>query len=153
MIIYRDELFIDMKIITEEQKKKLFIPRKLSTNDSRYNEWNNEQPEINGIKINQYTYDGKKIGVWTESKCGDSYAKYIMFYNNDGLKDGEYLSYDRKGNIEAKGQYINDKMEGEWIDYHSNGNIRTTGKYSNGRMYGEWIAYKEDGSILFTNKY
>lgn len=30
-------------IITEEQKKKLFIPRKLNKDDSRYSDYNNKQ--------------------------------------------------------------------------------------------------------------
>ncbi len=134
-------------------KTKLFIPRKLSINDSRYSEWNNEQPEIDGVKINQYTYDGKKIGLWSESRSGDAYAKYYMIYNQEGIVDGNYISYDRKGNIECKGQYINGRMEGIWIDYFSNGNVRTIGEYNNGKLFGEWIAYNQDGSILFTRKY
>ena len=39
-------------IITEEQKKKLFIPRKLSDDDSIYSEWNNKQPMVDGDIIN-----------------------------------------------------------------------------------------------------
>jgi len=53
-------------IITEEQKKKLFIPRRLSGEDSRWVQWNKYQPIVDGVQINQYTHDGKKEGYWEE---------------------------------------------------------------------------------------
>ena len=48
-------------IITEEQKKKLFIPRKLFGEDSRWVDWNKVQSIKDGIRINQYDINtGKK---------------------------------------------------------------------------------------------
>ena len=75
-------------IITEEQKKKLFIPRDLSGENSRWNIWNKEQPIKDGIRINQYTHDGIKTGYW------------------------EY--YYLKGQLDSKGNYINGKKDGYW---------------------------------------
>jgi antitoxin component YwqK of YwqJK toxin-antitoxin module len=131
-------------------KTKLFIPRKLSINDSRYSEWNNQQPYVDGVQINQYNYDGKKIGYWEESKFGIIESKYCVTYDNNGILNGKCMSYDRNGNIEYKGQFINGEMDGEWIDYSQNGNVRTIGKYKNSEMEGEWISYNNDGTILFT---
>lgn len=45
-------------------EKKLFIPRKLSDNDSRYSDWNNSQPIKDGKRINQYDSEGRKQGYW-----------------------------------------------------------------------------------------
>jgi hypothetical protein len=44
--------------------KKLFIPRKLSDDDSRYSDWNGVQPLIDGVRINQYDMEGRKQGIW-----------------------------------------------------------------------------------------
>ena len=55
-------------IITEDQKNNLFRPRNLD----RWDKWNSEQPEIDGIKINQYNEDGKKIGLWLENVDSDN---------------------------------------------------------------------------------
>jgi hypothetical protein len=60
------------------KKKKLFIPRKLSGEDSRYKRWNKEQPIKEGKAINQYTHDGKKIGYWE----GDSFKGKLLGYGN-----------------------------------------------------------------------
>jgi hypothetical protein len=44
--LYDDGKFVkDISLNESEQpKKKLFIPRKLSGEDNRYTEWNNKQP-------------------------------------------------------------------------------------------------------------
>jgi hypothetical protein len=107
-------------IITEEQKKKLFIPRKLSDDDSRYADWNNSQPIIDGIKINQYGIDGRKQGYWEE------------YYDN--------------GQLDTKGNYINDEKDGYWEWYYSNGDPECKGSYKNGKGEGTWRFYdKNDG--------
>jgi hypothetical protein len=55
---------------SEQPKKKLFIPRKLSGEDNRYTEWNTQQPTItldnHTLKLNQYSLDGNQIGVWLD---------------------------------------------------------------------------------------
>jgi antitoxin component YwqK of YwqJK toxin-antitoxin module len=102
-------------IITEEQKKKLFIPRKLSGNDSRYTEWNNKQPMVDGVQINQYDSDGNKQGFWDQP--------YNFTINEKKLT--------------SKGNYTNGKKDGIWIISYPNGNIYLTSKFKDGkRQYG-----------------
>ena len=55
-------------IITEEQKKNLFKVRNLD----RWDKWNSKQPIVDGVKINQYNEDGKKIGLWLENVDSDN---------------------------------------------------------------------------------
>ena len=64
-------------LITEDQKNKLFIPRKLSPDDNRYSEWNNSQPIIDGKRINQYDSEGRKQGIWEEHD--DDFYYYLLF--------------------------------------------------------------------------
>jgi antitoxin component YwqK of YwqJK toxin-antitoxin module len=78
-------------------KNKLFIPRKLSDDDSRYSDWNNSQPVVNGVRINQYDLDGRKQGYW------ESY----------------YLS----GQLQSKGNYVNGEADGYWEYHWRNGSI------------------------------
>jgi hypothetical protein len=85
---------------------KLFIPRKLSVDDSRYLEWNNSQVVVNGVRINQYDLDGRKQGLWED------------YYEN--------------GRIRYKGNYVNGIWEGNWEWYYDNGKISSKASYVNG---------------------
>jgi antitoxin component YwqK of YwqJK toxin-antitoxin module len=85
---------------------KLFIPRKLSVDDSRYLEWNNSQVVVNGVRINQYDSEGRKQGLWME------------YWGN--------------GKIYSKGSYINDVQDGYWEWYHDNGKLWLKELYKNG---------------------
>jgi antitoxin component YwqK of YwqJK toxin-antitoxin module len=88
---------------------KLFIPRKLSVDDSRYLEWNNSQVVVNGVRINQYDMDGRKQGYWED------------YYDN--------------GKLWSKGSYVNGLRDGYWEYYDINGGIWLKGNFINGFMY------------------
>lgn len=94
---------------------KLFIPRKIEGEGSRWIDWNNSQPIKDGVRINQYDIDGRKQGYWE-------------YYFDDG-------------EIQSKGSYINGKEEGiwEWYYYFSSVeynflHIRST--YKDGKLNG-----------------
>jgi antitoxin component YwqK of YwqJK toxin-antitoxin module len=142
---YIDGDFIEVKSINESEKKKLFIPRKLSSGDSRYNEWNNSQPIRDGIRINQYTPDGLKIGHWEEYDDNGK-IEYRCEYNN-GKLNGEYVEYFPNGNIESKGNYVNGEMDGYWKRYWFNGKLRSEGNYVDDKKEGYWVWYYSDGNI------
>jgi hypothetical protein len=97
-------------IITEEQKKKLFIPRKLSGEGSRWEQWNKEQPVVDGVRINQYNNDGEKDGIWLE------------FYDED---DELY------GSLESKQSYKNGEKDGVWEYYLESGELYYKSLYKN----------------------
>lgn len=101
-------------IITEEQKKNLFKVRNLD----RWEKWNSEQPEVDGVKINQYDENGEKTGLWISiSIYGKPYAE-----NNylNGHQHGPFKFYDSAGNILEKGQYIHGSRDGVFYFYDSN---------------------------------
>ena len=72
---------------------KIFIPRKLEGEGSRWSDWNKDKPIVDGVQINQYDIDGVKQGYWEE-------------FNGDGI-------------LISKGNYINGKEEGVWEWYYS----------------------------------
>lgn len=65
-------------------KQKLFIPRKI---DERIIEWNEKQLIVDGVRINQYSHDGLKIGYW-EELVGLKFEKGN--YNEVGEKIGRW---------------------------------------------------------------
>jgi uncharacterized protein len=50
--------------------------------------------------------------------------KDITPYNEQGQPHGYWESYYDDGQLEYKGNYVNDKRHGYWEDYWSNGQLR-----------------------------
>jgi antitoxin component YwqK of YwqJK toxin-antitoxin module len=110
---------------------KLFIPRKISGKGSRWEEWNKDQPIIDGIRINQYDLDGGKQGMWYD-----------------------YFDDEEHTNIYEKGHYKNNMKIGLWYDFHYSGKINEKSTYSNtGRKIGIWTTYDYNGYITKTMEY
>ena len=108
-------------------KKKLFIPRKLSGEGSRWEQWNKEQPIVDGRRINQYDSDGIKQGYWE-------------YYHNNGK-------------LLSKGSYINDKRDGYWESYWDTGEVGAKGSLINGKKDGIWEWYWNTGEIMSKELY
>jgi antitoxin component YwqK of YwqJK toxin-antitoxin module len=138
-------------IITEEQKKKLFIPRKLSGEGSRWGQWNKEQPIKDGNPINQYDNEGIKQGYWEtywENGEIESKGNYV---NN--IQDGYWEDYWSNGGLYYKGSFKNGRVDGPWEYYNRNGNMSSKYNYSNGKKNGVNIDYDENGEILLKGIY
>ena len=117
----------DLPLTESEDKKKLFIPRRLSGEGSRWEQWNKEQPIKDGNPINQYDNEGFKQGYWEE--------------------------YHDNGELFFKGNYKDDKKDGYWEYYWSNGNVYSKGNYKNGGYDGEWFYYHPDGRLEYKELY
>jgi antitoxin component YwqK of YwqJK toxin-antitoxin module len=117
------------------ENKKLFIPRKLSDNDSRYTEHNNAQPIKDGIRINQYDIDGNKTGYWEEYH--DNGNLWYKGSYKDGEMDGYWVWYHSNGKLDSKGNYVDGERDGIWTDYHDNGQLDSIGSYINGKLIKE----------------
>jgi antitoxin component YwqK of YwqJK toxin-antitoxin module/GH24 family phage-related lysozyme (muramidase) len=138
-------------IITEEQKKKLFIPRKLSSGNSRYNEWNNSQPIKDGERINQYTYDGLKTGYWEH--YWDNGQLFTKGSYVNGRKDGYWEIFYDNGELDSKGKYVNGEIEGYWDDYWDNGQLHFKGNHIEGKRDGYWEIYNKNGVLEYKGNY
>ena len=135
-----------IKRILREEKNKLFIPRKLSDDDSRYSEWNNSQPMVDGIKVNQYDSEGRKQGVWVNYfNTGELWFKGNF---KDGVKDGYWESYYDNGSLLAKGNFKNGEKDGFWYEYFRQGGLMNKNFFDNGQIIKD-ITESEDKKKLF----
>ena len=97
-------------------KKKLFIPRKI---DERLVDWNNMQPIIDGVQINQYDIKtGNPTGRWGEGDIdgGDTinlFATYWDVFSDDASWDGVNGEYPIKDDVF---NYIVKKIQESFAD-------------------------------------
>ncbi|RLD40089.1 MAG: hypothetical protein DRI86_15930 [Bacteroidetes bacterium] len=135
-----------------------------------------ETPELDKyeIKTDYYSNGNTKVigsykddiaeGVRREYDIdGEITASFIMhkgaiiasgIIDNSGKKQGEWIFYYYNGNIESKGEYINDKRVSLWTYYFENGAIEQTGSYdSEGFFVGEWKWFYIDGNKRIVEYY
>ncbi|HMR58590.1 MAG TPA: toxin-antitoxin system YwqK family antitoxin, partial [Cyclobacteriaceae bacterium] len=58
---------------------------------------------------------------------------------------GRYISYFLNGNIESKGQFLNNATSGVWEFYYETGNIKMRGILRQNSNYGLWEYFYENG--------
>jgi antitoxin component YwqK of YwqJK toxin-antitoxin module len=139
-------------IITEEQKKKLFIPRKLSGEDSRWFDWNKEQPIVDGLRINQYNINtGNKEGIWEAYHFNGKLWSKGSYKN--GKEEGYWEYYHDNGKLWSKGSYKNGEKDGIWEEYWSNGQLDYKGSFKNNLRDGYWEEYWSNGQLWFKGSY
>ena len=130
--INKNKLFIPMIESEQSKKGKLFIPRRLSGENSRFIQWNKEQPIVDGVQINQYTHDGKKTGIWG-SYYDNGQLRYKGSYKDD-KQDGIWEYYFSNGQLSFKGSYKDDLKDGIWEEYYINGNLEFKGLYKDDEL-------------------
>lgn len=59
---------------------------------------------------------------------------------------GRYISYFLNGNIESKGQFMNNETTGVWEFFYETGNLRMRGILRQNSNYGVWEYFYESGS-------
>jgi len=61
------------------------------------------------------------------------------------ILQGRYISYFLNGNIESKGQFVNNETTGAWEFYFETGNLRMKGILRANSNYGLWEYFYESG--------
>ena len=141
-----------IETLDEAEKKKLFIPRKLSGEDSRWADWNKDQPIVDGVRINQYDINtGKKEGIWEE--YFDNGKLYYKGSFNNGKKDGYWEYYRDNGQLWSKGSYNNDERDGIWEKYRKNGQLESKLSFNNGERDGYLEWYYSNGKLEYKGSY
>jgi antitoxin component YwqK of YwqJK toxin-antitoxin module len=146
----KKKLFIPITESEESKKGKLFIPRRLSGENSRFIQWNKEQPIVDGERINQFTHDGKKTGIWEYYDNGQLYKKGLYI---NGKQDGDWEYYFQNGQLRSKGSFKDGITTGIWEDYYSNGQLSRKGSYENGKEEGIWEDYYKNGKLNYRGSY
>jgi antitoxin component YwqK of YwqJK toxin-antitoxin module len=97
------------------------------------------------------------ICVLLHSGCGEPLIveKYengnvsLAYYTNEqGERDGHYISYYENGNKRSEGEYRNDKQVDYWRCWYDTGLLLSEGYYnSDGFQNGEWFFYDSTGHL------
>jgi antitoxin component YwqK of YwqJK toxin-antitoxin module len=61
------------------------------------------------------------------------------------ILNGRYISYYLNGNVESKGQFVNNETAGVWEFYYETGNKRMRGVLRQNSNYGMWEFFFENG--------
>ena len=121
-----------------------------------------------------------KIGdkkPFTGKVKGKANDKTIQYEVNNGLKNGEFILFFSNGNIEMKGNIVNNENEGEWkyfysdsrlqlqgnfkddlvdgrwVWYFPNGILKEEGNYVDGKREGQWLTYNDDGTLFIKRNF
>ncbi len=58
---------------------------------------------------------------------------------------GKYISYFLNGNMESKGQFLNNETSGAWEFFYESGNLKMRGTLKQNSNYGHWEYFYESG--------
>ena len=92
--------------------------------------------------------DGKKFGAWItyHSAEANSPIASIITYKN-GLKNGTYMTYNKRGQLELKAEYANDQYHGKYAKYKFGNKVEEEINYVNGQFDGAHKTYYTDGKL------
>ena len=98
--------------------------------------------EWDGTLRRDHTYkDGKQVGKQFTFLKGTYELYETEYYNEYGMKDGEYSSMFTFGQPHILGHYKNDQKDGRWIEIAESGDTLSVKTYVNGREEGLHISY------------
>jgi len=104
-----------------------------------------EKFDPNGNKVESgYVINGNKSGQWTRYDA-DGKIRFVVNYI-DGLKNGDEVSFNIRGQIEARTSYRNDQLDGIAGTYKS-GRPTQEVSYKNGQYDGPTKKYFPNGKI------
>ncbi|MBT6029213.1 MAG: hypothetical protein HOH13_02820 [Crocinitomicaceae bacterium] len=72
---------------------------------------------------------------------------------NEGLMEGEQVTYSYKGKIVEIIDYYDDKKHGEWVQFYDNGAVRLKGNWNEGFPNGKIYKYRESGALKSQGQY
>lgn len=86
-----------------------------------------------------------------ERKCNGVLIEKGEFIN--GLKNGEWITYSRKGKLIRKINYDNGLLHGKVELFYVNGKPKVTGQFDKGNKIGKWTYYTDKGMLLTEGSY
>ena len=108
-----------------------------------------------GILLGKGTFSktGKiLLGPWEGYYAGGN-LKSKGLYNTTGQRNGTWLWFNHKGEVKAKENYLNGKLDGQQEYYFANGNKSSLESYVNGQLQGPATIYYYGGSIKSVSMY
>ncbi len=111
-------------------------------------------PYRNSIPVGihrDYNSDGKVINAHIYNDNGVLASEGIV--DEAGNRNGPWKDYYPGGNVEAEGQYSNNRRSGAWKFYTESKRLEQTGSFNNDRPDGLWTWYYDNGSVLREEEY
>lgn len=71
----------------------------------------------------------------------------------DGNKDGEWTTYNAKGGVIKKVNYVNGKLNGKSELFYFNGKAKLSASFVEGKPDQEWVFYNSNGKVMIQGKY
>ena len=93
-----------------------------------------------------YLENGKKHGLWLTFNERDGRITTMTSYIN-GLKDGPFLKFNNREQIDLKANYEQDQLHGPYWEYQY-GRILKEANYKHGKLDGLYKEYYNSGKIL-----
>lgn len=134
-------------------------------------------PEVNAQKINQFTKEKKRTGVW-KKYYSNKRIRYVGTFLNgkevgvfnyydittskhpiiikefSSTSDSSKVSYyNLDGKLRTKGTMIDKNRIGKWVYFFPNGAIFSEEFYNNGKLEGKLKNYYKNGNILEITEY
>lgn len=101
--------------------------------------------EFDGTLRRDHTYkDGKQVGKQFSFLKGTYELYETVYYNELGLKDGDYSSIFTFGLPHVLGHYKNGQKDGRWIEIAESGDTLVIETYVNGREEGLHVSFDPD---------
>ena len=82
-----------------------------------------------------------------------SLPKENIKYNQNNKKQGEWIWYMPKQQLEMKGSFENNKQHGRWEYYFSSGELSYIAYFDNDKKTGTWNYFYKDGNKFKTGNY
>lgn len=151
---YRDKLVAEYSIISEDKihgEAKLFYPEtgKVRVKIPYYLGRKNGFVEFynaNGELYNKLQYkNGKKVGNH-KVYMGEKELIHENFYDDNGLKTGTWLSYDKTGKISHEQTFVNDSLNG-FSKTYLKGILQNSIEYKNGKRHGQSKYFNAEGFL------
>jgi antitoxin component YwqK of YwqJK toxin-antitoxin module len=73
--------------------------------------------------------------------------------NNNGQKEGIWISYFENGKKNSESNFKNGVNDGYSMVWYPNGNVRYFGDYKDGKKVGDWTFYNEEGVFIKTESF
>ena len=111
-------------------------------------------------KVNRYNTKGKRTGKWIEYQGNSKKLKEEGNYSN-GLKNGLFKIYNRRGDLDRIETYKNGELvledSNQILDVKkelgADGKVKSIGSFSNGKKQGIFREYDENGNIISSSIY
>jgi antitoxin component YwqK of YwqJK toxin-antitoxin module len=106
-----------------------------------------------GQKVSEGIIDeqGRRKGPWTDFFARGEVRAKGTYLNNQ--RSGSWTYFLEKGGVEQKGRFERDRHMGIWNWYYPNGNKWREESYFNGREDGMFVEYDPGGNILTKGDY